>query len=120
MMTITELLESCKKKTSMLKTIIPWTLVTSLSIVCLLLWMQSEKRDAVQKCEAKTEEAEEKFEELGDLLMECAESLEYREAICEDGAAAAFERANLIFQCEIDLCANNGWTPPENFFEPGL
>lgn len=111
-MTIVELLEACKKP-PMLKTILPWTLVTALSIFCMFLWMRNEKREAVQECEKR-------FDNAGELLMECAESLEYREAICEDGAAAAFERANLIFQCEVDVCANNGWTPPEDFFEPGL
>lgn len=55
--------------------------------------------------------------EAGELLFECASALEEKSKLCTETAKAAFERGNLLFQCEQTVCKASGWTPPPTYEE---
>ena len=65
----------------------------------------------VTEMAALTTEKGEHRESL-EMLTECAGSLLEREAICQKGAAAYREAANIMYRCEEKQCQNN-WVPEE-------
>lgn len=47
-----------------------------------------------------------------DLLADALEENEQMREICDAESAAAMERGNKLFECEMSICEANGWMPP--------